>query len=298
MALAHARKEFWADHLDKLKILKSRLAAIEAESNGAAQVTPADKPLSKPSLQKPEAPTAPKLGANVTERKNTPVAQPSSVALIPASVADVIAEKNENLKSTDTLTVVGAFAGVMPEYKALGDSIFPRTKVKPLQPGRTSTWFIWNIGFPELAKIIDAPYKDSKSAMEAGYIVPARLEGDCSYVYSNNNDGELVIRVGLSPKGYHDTDGVYGYLIKVPQTEMKKVVSAHEQQYLQHWNYPTKCEYFVTDGNRYHYEYNCVDVFGNKYKDVKFFSDAPNTARSTYEGFSDVSLELLGCVRR
>jgi len=109
-------------------------------------------------------------------------------------------------------------------------------------------------------------------------------------VYSNNNDGELVIRVGLSPKGYHDTDGVYGYLIKVPQTEMKKVVSAHEQQYLQHWNYPTKCEYFVTDGNRYHYEYNCVDVFGNKHKDVKFFFDAPNTASSTYGGFSDVSL--------
>jgi hypothetical protein len=206
-------------------------------------------------------------------------------------VAEVIAEMNENLKkSTDTSTVVGAFVGVMQEYKALGDSIFPRTKVKPLQPGRTSTWFIWNIGFPELAKIIDAPYKDSKSAMEAGYIVPARLEGDCSYVYSNNNDGELVIRVGLSPKGYHDTNGVYGYLIKVPQTEMKKVVSAHEQQYLQHWNYPTKCEYFVTDGNRYHYEYNCVDVFGNKHKDVKFFFDAPNTASSTYGGFSDVSL--------
>jgi hypothetical protein len=206
-------------------------------------------------------------------------------------VAEVIAEMNKNLKnSPEFSTVGGAFAGVMQEYKELGDSIFPRTKVKPLQPGRTSTWFIWNIGFPELAKIIDAPYKDSKSAMEAGYIVPARLEGDCSYVYSNNNDGELVIRVGLSPKGYHDTDGVYGYLIKVPQTEMKKVVSAHEQQYLQHWNYPTKCEYFVTDGNRYHYEYNCVDVFGNKHKDVKFFFDAPNTARSTYEGFSDVSL--------
>jgi hypothetical protein len=132
-AINNARKEFWADHLEKLKILRSRLAAIEAESNGAAEVssvTPADKPLSKPSLQKPEAPTAPKLGANVTERKNTPVAQPSSVALIPASVAEVIAEMNENLKSTDTLTVVGAFAGVMQEYKALGDSIFPRTKVK------------------------------------------------------------------------------------------------------------------------------------------------------------------------
>jgi len=131
--------------------------------------------------------------------------------------------------------------------------------------------------------------------MEAGYIVPARLDGDCSYVYSNNNDGELVIGVGLSTKvglSTPETEGIYGYLIKVPQTEMKKVVSAHEQQSLQHWNYPTKCEYFVTDGNRYHYEYNCVDVFGNKHKDVKFFFDAPNTARynTTNGGFSDVSL--------
>ena len=35
-AINKARKEFWADHLDKLKILRSRLAAIEAESEGAA----------------------------------------------------------------------------------------------------------------------------------------------------------------------------------------------------------------------------------------------------------------------
>ena len=287
-AIIKARKEFWADHLDKLNILRSRLAAIEAESDDAAQVTPADKPLSKPSLQKPEATTAPKLGANVTERKNTPVAQPSSVAPIPESVNTIIAEMNKNLKkSPDTSTATGAFVGVIQEYKKLGDSIFPRTKVKPLQPGRTSTWFIWNIGFPELAKIIDAPYKDSKSAMEAGYIVPARLEGDCSYVYANNNDGELVIRVGIRPRDSSpDTDGVYGYLIKVPQTEMKKVVSAHEQQT------GSGCEYFVTDGNRYDYTYNCVDVFGNKHKDVKFFFDAPNTARynTTDGGFSDVSL--------
>ena len=295
-AINNARKEVWADHLDKLKIFKSRLAAIEAESDDAAEVTPADKPLSKPSLQKPEAPTAPKLGANLPERKNTPVAQPSSVAPIPESVAEVIAEMNENLKKSQDkkASCYSSFRAIQNEYIAAnGDSIFPRTKVKPLQSSRTSTWFIWNIGFPELAKIIDAPYKDSKSAMAEGYIVPARLEGACSYVYSNNNDGELVIGVGLSP---HDaspeTEGIYGYLIKVPQTEMKKVASAHEQQYLQHWNYPTKCEYFVTDGNRYHYEYNCVDVFGNKHKDVKFFFDMPNTARydTTDGGFSDVSL--------
>ena len=295
-AINKARKEFWADHLDKLKILKSRLAAIAAESKGDAQVTPADKPLSKPSLQKPEAPTAPKLGANVTERKNTPVAQPSSVAPIPESVNTIIAEMNENLKKSPDkkASCYSSFRAIQNEYIAEnGDSIFPRTKVKPLQPGRTSTWFIWNIGFPELAKIIDAPYKDSKSAMAEGYIVPARLEGACSYVYSNNNDGELVIGVGLSPyDASPETDGIYGYLIKVPQTEMKKVVSAHEQQYLQHWNYPTKCEYFVTDGNKYDYEYNCVDVFGNKHKDVKFFFDTPSTARynNTKGGFSDVSL--------
>ena len=35
-AINKARKEFWADHLDTLKILRSRLAAIAAESEGAA----------------------------------------------------------------------------------------------------------------------------------------------------------------------------------------------------------------------------------------------------------------------
>ena len=298
-AIIKARKEFWADHPNKLKILNAKLAALVSGASAQNSVSETNTAPSKPAEAQPErkpVASTPKPAKQPSARPitETTTVQPSSGVISPKNVSELIADidklEPDSYSPEDTKKIYfSAFRAIQKDYIAeSGESIFPRTKVKPLQPSRASTWFIWHIGFPELAKILDLPYKDSKSAMAAGYIVPAVLDGDCSYAYSPSRDGDLQIRFGVRPSGYY-ADANYGcvcgYLIKLSQTEMKKVVSAHEQQI------GYGCEYFVTDGNKYHYTYNCVDVLGNKHTGVKFFFDANSSVKydTTAGGFSDVS---------
>ena len=298
-AIRKARKEFWADHPNKLKALNAKLVALMSGASAQNSASESNTAPSKPVAAQPERKPVVSTPKPAEQPSGRPIAQTTSVqpssGVVPKTVAEFIADldKLEQSRSHSPEDIRGifsaAFSAAQTEYiERSGESIFPRTKVKPLQPSRTSTWFIWHIGFPELAKMLDLPYKDSKSAMAEGYIVPAVLDGDCSYTYSTNRDGDLVIGFGVRPIR-HDDDAncgcVCGYLIKLPQTEMKKVVSAHEQQI------GRGCVYFVTDGNKYDYRYYCADVLGNKHTGVKFFFDSSSLVKydTTAKGFSDVS---------